>query len=59
MHGSKNYAALADPCVAHPHNIQLQIYAYPGTGVPPAGFSAREIGSTFGERKRDAWDIGV
>jgi len=35
------------------------LYRYASTGVLPTGFSAREIDSTFGERKRDPWDINV
>jgi hypothetical protein len=35
------------------------LYRYASTGALPAGFSAREIDSTFGERKRDPWDITV
>jgi len=35
------------------------LYRYASTGVLPSGFSAREIDSTFGERKREPWDINV
>jgi hypothetical protein len=35
------------------------LYRYAGTGALPAGFSSREIDSTFGEKKRDPWDITV
>jgi hypothetical protein len=35
------------------------LYRYASTGVLPTGFSACEIDSTFGERKRDPWDISV
>jgi hypothetical protein len=35
------------------------LYRYASAGVLPEGYSAREIDSTFGERKRDPWDITV
>ena len=35
------------------------LYRYASMGALPAGFSAREIDRTFGERKRDPWDINV
>jgi len=55
--GTSLYLRQSLPAVKGVFTVVL--YRYASTGVLPTGFSAREIDSTFGERKRDPWDISV